>query len=78
MENTSNINKLKKLIIELENEPFFSQGYKQILFNIKSVIIDEEQIIKNLNKEKDKIYHYKNICDKIINILDNTKELSFV
>lgn len=79
MENTetevcsTNLQKLKQLVDELDNHHQKSDEYQEIIQSIEKVIRKEKKVISQLIKTENKLAHYENICAAILSIISTAK-----
>lgn len=70
---TTNLEKLRILVDQLDSKNVISEEYHQTLKEIEKVIKDEKKIINKLKKTENKLQHYESICTTILSILSSTK-----
>jgi hypothetical protein len=70
---STNLEKLRMLVEELETQNVVSDEYHQTLKEIEKVIKEEKKIISKLKKPENKLQHYETICSTILSILSTTK-----
>lgn len=70
---STNLEKLRMLVDQLESKNVVSDEYHHTLKEIERVIKDEKKIISKLKKPENKLQHYESICTTILSILSTTK-----
>ena len=65
----SNLEKLRSLVTQLEQQNQVEPPYTRTLTQIEKVIKEEKKIIGNLKKDESKIKHYEMICSSIMSLI---------
>lgn len=71
MNDSSNLDKIRELIQQMELQTFASTPYSHSLNEIQQVISSELKIINNLKQSDSKIKHYEAICRNVLAIISS-------
>ena len=70
---TTNLEKLKRLVDDLDTYHQKSDEYRSNIRNIGNVIKEEKKVINRMVKDENKLAHYENICATILTIISTIK-----
>ena len=71
----SNLEKLKILVEQLENNNVTSDEYRYVLKEIENVIKEEKKVICKLKKSESKLEHYETICASILSLISTVPKV---